>query len=71
MDTASTSTIDAFLALPPGALPSAEFVDDEDGNPWVALRSGLGYPVQVRLRADRPGWRDGIEIEVGPDGPIT
>lgn len=61
-----------FLRLPPGEMPSAQFVDaDDDGSPWSYLRDSL-LPVDrqqqehtdelIRLWADRDGWRDGIVV---------
>lgn len=55
--------IRAFLDLPHEALPSASFVDsNEMGDAWSAIREYMvdetsGEGVEVRLHADRAGWR--------------
>lgn len=68
--------VQEFLSLPPGALPSAIYLDDFDvedlGTPWRQLRQyayGSVPPLhlgeRVLLTADRDGWRDGVVVTLG------
>lgn len=65
--------IKSFLALPPEAMPSAEWVDgmDDNGSPWRHLRDYVRNQQElnhlgetVRLAADRDGWRDGVTVRL-------
>ena len=67
--------IKAFLALPPEALPAADYVGTPGIlTPWRALRAAadassdlrelLDGAATIRLRADRDGWRDGVLVTV-------
>lgn len=60
----------AFLALPPNALASAMFTDDDDaGDAWEVAREisrtgmptieSVGFATRLRIRADLDGWREG------------
>lgn len=74
MDTLSIIT--AFLALPPEALPAADWIDSmgENGSAWPHLRDYVRKPERqrlnhlgevVRLHADRPEWKDGVVVTLG------
>lgn len=59
--------IRVFLDIPMSALPSAQCLDDEDGNGWERIREYMlddsdGCGIEVRLTADRAGWREGVNI---------
>lgn len=71
------NTISEFLMLPKESLPSAEYVSG--GIPglvgaWEALRLSLRrsdreemadvIAGEIRLTADREGWRDGIVVSI-------
>ena len=66
-------TIKNFLDLPAGALPRCRFTEPDDSwaaDAWEVLRESArtGEAVQslcgtgILMTADRPEWRDGIEI---------
>ena len=72
MNTQTTQTITAFLALPTNAIPSASYLDYEANSyadAWQTLRNAANGGTSewidgpIRIRADRDRWRDGVIVE--------
>lgn len=67
--------IRAFLDLPAEAMPSAVHLHAEPmtADPWAAIRDYMlpddareysHAGDEIRLRADRDGWRDGVNVQL-------
>lgn len=73
-EVATRATVREFLQFPAGALPAADFVRDYESdlvcNLWSYLRrfvqgkSAVRFMIQIRLKADRDGWRQGKVVRV-------